>query len=93
MISREYWASDGKKHIIEAEDENDMHRQMRDIETEITKRNGLFGALRELYGADPKCRPEDVIEAAWKAVPRYTWWRCLLYKFKRIFSFKKRGTR
>lgn len=36
-----------------------------------------------------KCRPEDVVEAAWKAVPKYTWWRCLLYKFKRIFSFRK----
>ena len=93
MISREYWASDGKKHIIEAEDEDDMHRQMRDIETEVTKRSGLYAALCKLYGRDPKCRPEEVIEAAWKAVPRYTWWRCLLYKFKRIFSFKKRGTR
>ena len=90
MISREYWASDGKKHIIEAEDEDDMHRQMREIETEITKSYGLYAALCKLYGRDPKCRPEDVVEAAWKAVPKYTWWRCLLYKFKRIFSFKKR---
>jgi len=89
MISREYWDSDGKKHIIEAEDEDDMHRQMREIESEITMTSGLFAVLRELYGADPKCRPEDVVEAAWKAVPRYTWWRAILYKFKRIFSFKK----
>lgn len=90
MISREYWASDGKKHIIEAEDEDDMHRQMRDIETEITKKSGLFGALCELYNRDPKNRgPEDVIEAAWKAVPKYTWWNHILYKLKRIFSFRK----
>lgn len=89
MISREYWASDGKKHIIEAEDEDDMHRQMREIETEITKASGLYEALCKLYNRDPKCRPEEVIEAAWKAVPRYTWWRCLLYKLKRIFSFRK----
>lgn len=89
MISREYWASDGKKHIIEAEDEDDVHRQMREIETEITKRYGLYKALCELYGWDPKCRPEEVVEAAWKAVPKYTWWRHILYKLKRIFSFRK----
>lgn len=89
MFSRECWLSDGKKHIIEAEDEDDMHRQMRDIETEVTKASGLYAALRELYNQDPKCRPEEVVEAAWKGVPKYTWWRCLLYKFKRIFSFRK----
>lgn len=89
MISREYWDSDGKKHIIEADDVDDMHRQMREIESEITMTSGLFAVLRDLYGADPKCRPEEVVEAAWKAVPKYTWWRALLYKFKRIFSFKK----
>jgi len=91
MISREYWASDGKKHIIEAEDEEDMHRQIRDIENDVTKSGGLFEAICEMYGRDPKCRsPEDVIEAAWKAVPRYTWWRHILYRFKSIFSFGRR---
>lgn len=89
MIRIGYWTSDGKKHIIEAEDEDDMHRQMREIETEITKKSGLYAALCELYGQDPKCRPEELVEAAWKAVPKYTWWRRLLYKFKRIFSFRK----
>ena len=94
MISREYWASDGTKHTIEAKDEDDVHRQMREIENYITKPKGLYEALCDLYGWDKKNRsPEDVIEAAWKDVPKYTWWRHLLYKFKRIFSFKKRGTR
>lgn len=89
MIRKVYWASDGKKHIIEAEDEDDLHRQMRDIETDVTKLKGLYGVTRELYGLNPKCMPEDVVEAAWKAVPKYTWWRSLLDKFKRIFSFTK----
>ena len=90
MIRIVYWSSDGKKHNIEAEDEDDLHRQLRDIEKDPTKLKGLFGVLRELYGLDPKCMPEDVVEAAWKAVPKYTWWRSLLDKFKRIFSFTKR---
>lgn len=89
MISREYWASDGLKYNIEADDEDDMRRQIRVIENEVAKPKRLFEALCEVYGRDPKCRPEEVVEAAWKAVPRYTWWRHLLYKLKRIFSFKK----
>lgn len=90
MIRIGYWTSDGKKRIIEAEDEEDVYRQIRDIEKDPTKRVGLFTVLRELYGWDPKLMPEEMVEAAWKAVPRYTWWRRLLYKFKRIFSFTKR---
>jgi hypothetical protein len=90
MIRIVYWASDGKKRNIEAEDEDDLHRQIRDIEKDPTKLQGLFAVIRELYGQDPKCKPEDVVEAAWKAVPKYTWWRSILDKFKRIFSFTKR---
>jgi len=41
-----------------------------DIEKDV-KPNGLLEALRELYGQDLKFRPEDIIEAAWKAVPKY----------------------
>lgn len=55
-----------------------------------TNPNSLLSALRELYGKDLKFRPEDVVEAAWQAVPKYTWWRHILYKFKTIFSFSKR---
>jgi len=36
-----------------------------------TKPKGLYETLCELYGWDPKPKPEDVIEAAWKAVPKY----------------------
>lgn len=70
--------------------EENMHRQICDIENNDMKPKGLLGALCEVYGQDLKYRPEDVVEAAWKAVPKYTWWRHLLYKFKRIFSFMKR---
>lgn len=38
---------------------------------EETKPKGLYEALCELYGWDPKRKPEDVVEAAWKAVPKY----------------------
>lgn len=38
---------------------------------EETKPKGLYEALCELYGWDPKGRPEDAVEAAWKAVPRF----------------------
>lgn len=41
-----------------------------DIENDV-KPKGLFEALRELYGQDLKCRPEDIVEAAWKEVPKY----------------------
>lgn len=41
-------------------------------ENDEMKPKGLYVALCELYGWDPKCRPEDVVEAAWKAVPKYT---------------------
>lgn len=41
-----------------------------DIEKDV-KHNGLFEALCELYGWDPKGKPEDVVESAWKAVPKY----------------------
>ena len=44
--------------------------KIRDIEKDV-KPKGLFEALRELYGQDLKCRPEDIVEAAWKAVPKY----------------------
>lgn len=35
------------------------------------KPNGLLEALRELYGQGLKYRPEDIVEAAWKEVPKY----------------------
>jgi hypothetical protein len=38
---------------------------------EETKPKGLYETLCELYGWDPKPKPEDVIEAAWKEVPRF----------------------
>ena len=41
------------------------------IQKDVTKPKGLFEALRELYGQDLKCGPEDIVEAAWKAVPKY----------------------
>lgn len=44
---------------------------MREIENYITRPKGLYEALCELYGCDAKCRHEDIVEAAWKAVPKY----------------------
>ena len=43
----------------------------RDTENDATKPKGLFEALRELYGQGLKYRQEDIVEAAWKAVPKY----------------------
>lgn len=43
----------------------------RDTEKDVTKPKSLFEALRDLYGQDLKCGPEDIVEAAWKAVPKY----------------------
>lgn len=85
MIRIVYWASDGKKRNIEAEDEDDLHRQLCDIETDVTKLKGLFGVLHEMYGLNTKFMPEVVVEAAWKAVPKYTWWRRLLINSRGYF--------
>lgn len=48
-----------------------MTSKIRDIDKDATKPKGLYEALCELYGWDPKGRPEDLVEAAWKAVPKY----------------------
>lgn len=42
-----------------------------DIEKDV-KPKGLYEAICELYGWDPKVKPADVVEAAWKEVPKYS---------------------
>jgi hypothetical protein len=54
MIWREFFAIDGSLHYINARDENDMHKQMNDINDRILKGPELRHFLMQFLGMPHK---------------------------------------